>query len=218
MKTDALQQSGQHPLDLLAFYVNGTLTGSERGEVEAHLSACPSCRREAEEWEDLALAVEDEFVALPDSRLAWERLERRIGEERRLQRETREPKPPVLAWWRSPSLAWGLAAAQLALVIGLVLYIAAVRPVGTAWTTLGGTPVPSKVEGARLHVVLQEEATAEQIAELLGSVKGQIVSGPSAQGVYVVATSGTGRAEIESAVAMFQSRQDLVKWVQLETR
>ena len=216
MKADTLQQSGQHPIDLLAFYVNGTLAGSERGEVEAHLSACPSCRREAEEWEELAFAVEEEPVALPDSRLAWERLEKRIGEERRLQRETREPKPPVLAWWRSSSLAWGLAVAQLALVIGLVLYIAAVRPVGTAWTTLGGSPGPSKGEGVRLLVILQEDAAASEIAELLASVEGQIVSGPTAQGAYVVAITGTERAEAESAVALFRSRPDLVKWVQRE--
>lgn len=216
MKTDALEQSGQHPLDLLAFYVNGTLTGSERGEVEAHLSACPLCRREAEEWEDLALAVEDEFVALPDSRLAWERLERRIGEERRLQRETREPKPLVLAWWRSPSLAWGLVAAQFVLAVGLVVYLAAVRPVGTAWTTLGG-PVPSRAEGARLLVVFQENAAALEISALLESVEGQIVAGPTAQGVYVVAVEGTEHSKAESAMALFRSRPDIVRWVQYET-
>lgn len=217
MKPDTLQESGQHPLDLLAFYVNGTLAGPERGGVEAHLLDCPSCRREVREWEDLALVVREEPVALPDSRFAWERLEKRIVEERRPQRETREPKPAAWAWWRSPSLAWGLAAAQLALVIGLVLYLAAVRPGGTTWTTLGG-PVPSEVEGTRLDVIFQEEATAQGITELLASVKGQIVGGPTAQGVYIVAIAGTERAKAESAVALFRSRQDLVKWVQRETK
>lgn len=216
MKTDALQQSGQHPLDLLAFYVNGTLTGSERGEVEAHLSACPLCRREVKEWEDLAISVEEEPVVLPDSRLAWERLEKRIGAERRLPGENHEPRPAAWAWWRSPSLAWGFAAAQLVLVIGLVVYLAAVRPAGPAWTTLGG-PVPSEVMGARLQVIFQEEATAEEIAALLGNASGQIVQGPSVQGVYIVAIAGKGHAEIESTVALFQSRQDIVRWVQYET-
>lgn len=213
MRPVTLQEREQHPLDQLAFYVNGTLSGSERGEVESHLSVCPSCRREVKEWEDLALAVEEEPVVLPDSRLAWERLEKRIVEERRPQRETRGPKPAAWAWWRSPLLAWGLAAAQFALVVGLVVYLAAVRPAGPAWTTLAG-PVPSEVEGARLQVIFQEEATAEEIADLLGSAAGQIVQGPSGQGVYVVAIPDRAAVAVESAVALFQSRPDLVKWVQ----
>lgn len=214
MKPDVLQQREQHPLDLLAFYMNGTLAGPDLDDVEAHLSACPSCRREADEWEELAFAAREEPGAQPDSRRAWERLERRIEEERgRPAREARESRSAAGGpWWRSPSLAWGLAAAQFLLAVGLVVYLAAVRPGGPAWTTLGG-PVPSEVKGARLQVIFQEEATAEEIADLLGSAAGQIVQGPSGQGVYVVAIPDRAAA-VESAVALFQSRPDLVKWVQ----
>lgn len=215
MKTDALQQSGQHPLDLLAFYVNGTLAGSERGEVEAHLSTCLSCRREAEEWAEIAFVVREDLAAQPDSSRAWERIERRIERERRPQREIREPRPPAWAWWRSPTLAWGLAAAQFVLVVGLAAYLAAVRPEGTTWTTLGG-PVQSRAEGARLLVVFQENSAVLEISALLESVEGQIIAGPSAQGVYVVAVEGTERAKAESALALFRSRPELIRWVQYE--
>ncbi|MEK6815177.1 MAG: zf-HC2 domain-containing protein [Nitrospirota bacterium] len=219
MKPDTLLQREQHPLALLAFYVNGTLAGPDLDDVEAHLSACPSCRREAEEWEELAFAVREEPGTQPDSSRAWERLERRIEEERgRPAREARGFWSAAgRSWWRSPSLAWGLAAVQFVLVVGLVVYLAAVRPGGTAWTTLGG-PVPSTPEGVRLQVIFQGEAAADEIAELLTSVDGQIVSGPTAQGVYVVAIVRGERTRVESAVTLLQSRPDVVRWVQHETQ
>jgi putative zinc finger protein len=37
----------RHPEELLAGYVDGTLTDKERGVVESHLSSCPRCREES---------------------------------------------------------------------------------------------------------------------------------------------------------------------------
>ena len=47
--------SGRHPLDDLAAYALDAVDDHERGEIEAHLTACPSCRQE--------LAVHEEVLS-----------------------------------------------------------------------------------------------------------------------------------------------------------
>ncbi len=99
-----------HPEDLLAGYVDGTLTEKERAVVESHLTTCETCREEVA----LARAAIPALAAIPDEPVplgvvgpvlaeARRRDERRIGS-------------------RLGRLQWGLGlAAAAALVVALAV-------------------------------------------------------------------------------------------------
>lgn len=214
MSKEITRGADVHPIELLPFYVNGTLPADERSEFENHLASCPDCRCELVEWEALAAAVREEPEETPDPARVWAGFRRRV-----------EPKAPASPGWKSwfawrpiPPLAWGVAAVQLFAIIILGAYMAASRVEKGAWTTLGGGGIEAPAGDLRLQVVFQPNAAAGEISSLLSSVEGQIVQGPSAHGVYVVAVpsrvaeeKGTGHV-----VGVFSSRGSLVKWVQHE--
>lgn len=209
-----VQESSLHPNELLPLYASGGLAPDLLQSVSSHLASCIACREELSEWTAISAAVREDEVEAPDPDRAWEKLQARVkadsGQERAAARGRRRASDLFRPF---PALGWGLAAAQLAVIVGLVVYIASGPRGEIPWVPLGGG-MEAPAKGARLQVVFQEEATAEEIADLLGSAAGQIVQGPSVQGVYVVAIPDRAEVAVESAVALFQSRPDLVKWVQ----
>ncbi|MBI4259063.1 MAG: zf-HC2 domain-containing protein [Actinobacteria bacterium] len=52
----------EHPYELLAEYVDGTLSEEERSTVEAHLGTCPTCPEEVE----VARSARDAVASLPE--------------------------------------------------------------------------------------------------------------------------------------------------------
>jgi hypothetical protein len=95
-----------HPHDLLAGYVDGSLAPSERAELDAHLETCLTCREEA----TLASSAVDTLRALPEAEPPAGLGIPAIREARR------RPGRGVPAW-----AAWSAAAAA-AVVLGLVAF------------------------------------------------------------------------------------------------
>ena len=98
----------EHPDELLAEYVDGSLEADDRTRVEAHLASCSVCSEEVA----VAGEVRTALAALPDVPVPF-------GTEQRVLRQVqRRPR------WSSP-FAWkaaGLAAAAAA-VVGVVVYL-----------------------------------------------------------------------------------------------
>ncbi|MEO1248044.1 MAG: zf-HC2 domain-containing protein [Pseudomonadota bacterium] len=70
MKTQNTHISHEEVDGLLPWYVNGTLSPTERGAVEEHLADCIACAEEVRQLERIADAVQDEIptplVTVPD--------------------------------------------------------------------------------------------------------------------------------------------------------
>lgn len=107
----------EHPDQLLADYVDGSLGPEDRARVEAHVRDCPSCRQQLE----LAATARDALAALPD-------VDAPPGLTFEVRRRARRPRSG-LAW----KVATGAAAAAV-LAAGIVV---AVGPPGGV-DTLGG--------------------------------------------------------------------------------
>lgn len=99
-----------HPEELLAGYVDGTLTEEERAVVAAHLPACPTCRQELE----LASRAITALSALEEESVPFGVTEPILAEARR----TPVRRQPV---WQRYQWAAGIAAAACLLLIAGVL-------------------------------------------------------------------------------------------------
>ena len=78
--TEAPALPHSRALELLPWFVNGTLSGAEREGVEAHVRACIACRRELKEQQRLYGAVRARRTADVSAEAGFDRLDRSIDE------------------------------------------------------------------------------------------------------------------------------------------
>ena len=182
-------------LELLPWYLNGTLDPQERANVEALLLRSAEAREELEVLRRLAAAVrEQEHGAGQPApfELGWARLQRSLQQEAR--------PAPRRDWWKP-----GLAAAA-ALVIALQLGIL-MRPAQTDsdWRMLSGGQEQVLSGGYRVQLRFVEHAQWQQIRALLLELDAVLVDGPSALGVVQVHVPADAR---------FADGQALLQWLQ----
>jgi anti-sigma factor RsiW len=183
----------------LIWYVTGTLSDSERRDVERHLESCAECRAELESLRELRGDVRAAYDAepAPSPRLKLALLERiksaptksipQTGRSspRELARD-RGAAPRRLSGWTRPLRVprWVSATALVLIVVqaGFLIRPNLVRPpTGGEVTTRGLAPSTT-----RLRAVFDPQASALQIRELLSSLGARIVDGPSSDGAYVI--------------------------------
>lgn len=100
----------KHPEDLLADYVDGTLTDPERAVVREHLAACETCREEVE----LASGALSTLSLLPEEPVPFGVTGPVLAEARRSV-ERRQPFLQRIQW------AAGLAAAACLLAVAVIV-------------------------------------------------------------------------------------------------
>ncbi len=92
----------------------------------------------------------------------------------------------------SVSIPWGLAAVQ---AIALALLLMPAPSQDNFQTLSSSSSLQTSNQGARYNIVFNPSATESNIRELLLSVEGDIVSGPSAKGRYVITLSEEMKSE-----------------------
>jgi hypothetical protein len=100
-----------HPEDLLAEYVDGTLSDHERAVVDAHLASCTTCREEVE----LAGGVVTMLSTLPEEPVPLGLTAPVVAEARRASDHRRQPASDRWQW------AFGLAAAACLVLLAVVV-------------------------------------------------------------------------------------------------
>jgi anti-sigma factor RsiW len=183
--------SETHPDELLAWYVNGTLDGSERAAVERHLRDCARCRDEAAFLDALRRGVKEIGRADEPGDLGRKRLLRDV----RAQQGTRG------TWWR-PALA---AAAAIIIVQGVLLVN--FWPHQASIGLLGGP----KDKGLIVQIQFQPDAAEARIRALLQETGATLIDGPGALGIYRIRLERS-----DTALARLRSRTDVVKYAALE--
>lgn len=183
-------------LELLPWYLNGTLSGDELAAVEALLLRSAEAREELEVLRRLAAAVGEQERVLnvehaPPFALGWARLQRSLQQE---------AAPPRRDWWKP-----GLAAAA-ALVVALQLGIL-MRPasVDSDWQLQSGGQEQLLSGGYRVQLRFVEHAQWQQIRALLLELDAVLVDGPSTLGVVQVHVPAAPR---------FGDGQALLHWLQ----
>ena len=129
-----------HPNELLINdYVDDALRGSERAEIERHLTACAECRRLVDELRDVRRRAGALDATLPPAR-AWKRIERALEAEKASQAERSVRSSRSRTW------SWLAAAAMVVLctIVGLRYYRTPARSGGAGTTAAGASGGPAE--------------------------------------------------------------------------
>ncbi len=203
--------------ELLPWYVTGRVSREEARGIEAALKTMPDLADKLaqvqRERDGVARAAEAVEPAPPET---LQRLLQQVETTRqwRVSRVERVGEPGS---WLKGALArnwvWqaAFAVACIAIVaLGIRLYSPSIGPgdLGVA------TDINGVATGTSLSVTFQPTAAAGQIGPLLTQLNATIVSGPTADGTYVVRVPGTQADDIKAAIDALMSRTDLVLAVQ----
>lgn len=190
-----MSNAEQHPDDLLPWYVNATLDPQERQHVEAHLQGCERCRRELEFLRAVRETARQPGEA-PPGELAWQRLKRDMRRERR---------PAAKRPWWVPALA--TAAALVIVVQSVLLFHYSSEELYE--------PAGSRAEGTIVQVKFNPDATERSIRRTLQDADAQIITGPSAAGVYRIRLGGEDPQDVvQTRIDSLEANTDVIDYIQ----
>ena len=195
-KSDALHT-------LLPWYVNGTLDVSARRALDQEIVQSPTLRSEVAWLRRVRSHIREQTEVDVSQRSETAGLDTLMALVHAEQSGKVRPLPSRLTRWAADArrlpLSVGIAAALVlaqAVIIGTLLDQPAPEPL----RTLSGG---SAVGGQLLQITFKPLATEAQIRALLSSVRGEIVAGPGALGVYAVRVP-----DLQGAAALERLRRD----------
>jgi len=217
--------------ELLPWYAAGALSAAEEKAVEAQLRQSPILRSELDEYRRLkATVASTEDVPEFREQLIQKTLAEIDAFEQAQKGVTRAASPrrapgffarlreQVAAFWAPLPMGGRLAfAGQFAIILVLGGVLIGTRsgettrpgvgpqPRDTTSTTASGTDTLPTARGPQFKVIFQPDATEQAIRALLESMHLEIVAGPSAEQMYVLA-SATKDNKMDAATTLKQLR------------
>ena len=151
----------------MPWYVNGTLSDSEKAEVENHIGQCEQCRAEIDMLKIIQDVTRLSTEQAPPHELGWKRLLRDIKKEK--------SSISKRAWLR-PALA--AAIAVIILQTGLLaFFITKPDPV---------LPLGQTEPGVVLQLRFAPQTREQDMRKLLQKIDADFISGPGALDIYRV--------------------------------
>lgn len=146
--------------DLLVLHVEGELDDQEDGRVTRHLSACASCRAEAEGLRAIHGWLSDPELFAPDRNYAWQMLPQTLAERAKAARKSWMPLSYGSAGW-AISLA-----ATLVIGFGLIYWASRVtdRPVAAIVARAPAAAPGNAAFLGRIYAAHARAATSEYLA------------------------------------------------------
>jgi len=175
--------------ELLPWLVNGAATESERGQVEAHLRDCESCREEFARQHRIHVQMNANAPAGPRVEQGIVRLLQQLDEQ--AQSRPRAAASARARW--APRSRWavvtyGLAALVLLETTGLAVLGAQSGSSSSSAPVYRTLSTPDRLGGpATIRLVVDATMPAGQLQSLLVPLHLQIVGGPGENGVYSLA-------------------------------
>jgi anti-sigma factor RsiW len=203
---------------LLPWYANGTLTESERREVDDHVAACPDCRRELEYLSGLSATLKQAFAGEPMPML---RIRSSVMAQVRADRERLPAASPagsnggfgsaVEQWFRNLFAPRWVPAVVAVLLLGqltLLLWTAGHQtPAGTNEVTTRGL----RGESVLVAVVFQDSAPEVRIRSAIRTLRGRIVDGPTPDGRYTIEVPATLAVNLDDQLVKLREQPGLVR-------
>lgn len=204
-------QDHRDALELLPWYVNGTLEESELEGLALHLDGCDRCRAELAQQRSLAHALRASEEMAFSAERAFEQLRNRLNEDTERERLKREGSPYGLLdrlreGFRGLAVParWAMAA-QLAVIVALGAALVREERVPdqgqpAEFQTLTRPPALAAGEAPRLRVVFDATASEGDIRALLVQSGSRVVNGPSPFGVYTIEVADESGGDVLDAL------------------
>lgn len=189
----------QHPEELLPWYVNGTLSDSEKTEVERHIGQCEQCRAEIEMLQIIRDVAKQSIEQAPPAELGWKRLARDIKKEKSSLGKR--------AWLR-PALA--AAIVVIVLQSGLLAFFI------TKPDTV--QPLGQTEAGVVLQLRFAPQTKELDMRKLLQKIDADFISGPGALDIYRVRVNvdEDDQAAINKIIQQLVHNRTMIRHVALE--
>ncbi|MGZ8189035.1 MAG: S8 family serine peptidase [Methylosarcina sp.] len=212
---------------LLPWYVNKTLRDPELKAVEKHLKVCLICKREITTLQKVALAVNKADALESAAQASFSRLKSRLHQPdnsalaNAYTKQSHFKKPAQLKWYQKLGLdyfKWPQPAAVMLSFLTLTLLVPlyyVVSPMQTSdFRTLSSSENPSfnrnEVKN-ELKVIFAEGLGQQQIRQVLDSIHGRVVNGPSPEGVYLIQLTPTSEAKtVLDALSSLRKNADVL--------
>jgi hypothetical protein len=195
----------------LPFFVNGTLRGQARSDVETHLASCAECRAELATQTQVRDTILREDVRQETAQASFEQLWDRILEDETVAGAHASPVgvpvvPPVARRTsKSHAMKW-LVAAVIVEGIGLATLSAMTWSQGLSvspdYRTLSTQEAP--LPGGQIRAVFSPDLRLAELQGLLSTSKLSVVGGPTEAGVYTLALEDT-TASVDSALTRLRA-------------
>lgn len=208
-------------IELLPWYANQTLDEDERKAVETHLSECAECANEVKNLNTMKKAIIESGNQGPVlSPFAPNRALAQVEDYERAKSPAAasSPEPEKSFWsrWWSPTpiFARALIAAQVVLLLALgSLTLYQHSHPAVVYTTSSGGAGENKTS-FRIAVQFSDSANEQDIRKTILGIRGKIVDGPSALGLYTVEVPITGerRAEMDRVLETLRQNQHIVRF------
>lgn len=225
MTTDETRQPNdahhQTTWEQLPWYVNGTLKAEELDQVERHVADCVACRTELHAQQELAGLIHSsrEIEVSPEASLSD--VLARIQKARRDEAgRARGPLPGQRGrvWagpWRRTSPWVRVVLLGQAAAILLLISLLALRPerrMSGDYRTLSAAAPLATDPRTRINLVFEPDTTEALLRELVSSIGGEIIAGPTARGVYTIAApvGESGDPSEERLLELLRARSEIV--------
>jgi hypothetical protein len=207
---------------LLPWYVNESLHCDENNFVELHLKSCLVCKIEVTNLQKLATSISSEESLAPVTQTSFLQLKKRIQQSEVPTRQS-TGKFAVFSeyfqWFTKVDLKKLVIQHQgfvlaFAFLVTFLLYVPGylvTKPIsGNKFHTLSSTKhiarTPLKNE---IRLVFSTDITQQQITQILASVHGEIVSGPTPQGVFIVRV-GISSKDLLETVSLLRNNSHVI--------
>lgn len=211
---------------LLPGYVSQTLSLEEAQQVATHLKACMTCQQELQEVTNMQTAIKTSIEQRPGpSPAAFSTLMRRIEQEKQAsRRETAEST--ATSWWESVEsvfrslfeVQWVPALASVLIVGQAVLLFSLMgSPEGQRRHEPGGIIERGIPQGTphgllfKIRVGFYAEAQEQQIREVLHTIRGRIIDGPSPDGIYTLAIVQQSTITMDALLNELRQQSNLIR-------
>ncbi len=191
-----------HPDELLPWFVNGTLSNEEQQVVESHIQSCPQCQQEISLLQSIRIQTKDVAIQSPGE----------IGLNRLLhdvQKERNESKTSTL----THNVGWKNG---LAIAASFIIFIQAGLLIDAWFLSKPLVPLAGpQHHNAHLQISFVSSATATQIQQVLQTVQGTIVEGPSPLGIYRIRLEHTlsDNTQLEQTIQQLRQETTIIQHV-----
>ncbi len=203
--------------DLLPWYINRTLDTTEREIVHVHVKTCIACRIELNQQQLIYERIPQLGSTRQLSQVSFNQLKNRIAKRPQMyvvsQQEKRIEKLPSMSW-RSVSFLKHVALAASIVMFALPFMLSSsidYHSSGNEYRTLASATTGEQSQNI-LRIVFTDPLSPQKINTILDSVSGEILSGPSENGVYEVRIGNqqSSLQMVKAAITRLKNNQDVV--------